>query len=128
MPVRTPSRMPMPTANSPHVTINEKKPAFGSTKFFRKSAYQPWTAGLAPDDFASAPLTNPFNATPLVPHAGDSTFSHPAVNHCAPTFIRTTNQSAAAPVEPKKKREIAGSGKRSFGVVASKAARSRAKL
>src|SRR5579859_886801 len=101
MPVNTPKRRPRPTASSPHVTRKEKSPSADRTAFSRNQAYQPWTAGLAPEDFASAPATNPASALPLVPQVGDVTFSHPARAHSAPVAMRTTNQTVAAPVDPR---------------------------
>src|SRR5512146_34758 len=101
MPVSTPMSTPSPTASSPHVTRNEKNPAFGSTKSRRKRAYQSCTAGLAPDVLARALLTKPDNAVPLAPQAGLFIFSQPAANHSAPTFMRRTNHSAADPAEAK---------------------------
>src|SRR6516162_8067347 len=115
MPVSAPTRRPSPTNNSPQVTRKEKRPALGSTKFCRKLAYQPCTDGCAPVDLASAPLMKPVSAVPLVPQVGSVTFSQPAVNHSAPTFMRKTNHIAAAPAVAKKKREMAGSGYSSAG-------------
>src|SRR6266516_263617 len=113
IPVSTPKRTPNPTATSPQVTRKEKKPALGSTKCCKNDAYHPCTAGLAPEVFAKAPATNPASAFPLVPQAGEVTFSQPARSHWAPTSIRTTNHSAEDPSEPRKNFEIAGSGNRS---------------
>src|SRR5581483_10077544 len=124
IPVRRPKRIPAPTANSPHVTRKEKKPALGSTRCCKNHTYHPCTEGLAPDDFASAPAAKPARAFPLVPQAGEVTFSHPATNHWAPTFMRTTNHSMADASEARKNLESVGSGKRSVEVVARKAERS----
>src|SRR6516225_3781256 len=97
IPVSMPRSRPTPTANSPQVTRNEKNPAFGSTTCCKNQAYQPWTAGFAPLDFATAPLTKPVRAFPLAPQAGEVTFSQPASNHSEPTYMRTTNHTAADP-------------------------------
>src|SRR5579875_1036803 len=104
--------------------MNEKKPTLGSTTCCRNQAYQPCTAGLAPEDLAKAPATNPASALPLVPQTGEVTFSHPARNQDAPTSIRNTNHSSEAPVEPRKNFEIAGSGKRPSAEDGCKAERS----
>src|SRR5437660_4499004 len=112
IPVRMPRRIPIPTATSPQVTRNENNPALGSTICCKNVAYHPWTAGLGPEVLANAPATNPAMAFPLVPQAGDFTFSHPASSHSAPTYIRTTNHITEEPSEPRKNFEMVGSGNR----------------
>src|SRR5579864_9683333 len=102
MPVRSPNRTPSPTANSPQVIRNEKKPALGRTRCWRNHAYHPCTDGLAPDALASAPVAKPVRAFPDVPQAGELIFSHPASSHSEPTFMRTTNHTAADPSEARK--------------------------
>src|SRR5690242_9553440 len=121
-----PKRTPTPTATSPQVTMNEKKPALGSTRCCKNQAYHPCTAGCGPPACAKAPATNPVIAFPLVPQAGEVTFSHPASSHWAPTFMRTTNQSTEEPIEDRKNLEIVGSGNGSVEVDVSNARRSSA--
>src|ERR1700683_2643055 len=110
MPVSAPRSNPAPTANSPNVMTKEKRPVACRTMCWRNHTYQPCTAGLGPEDLANAPLTNPVNAVPLAPQAGEVIFSQPASSQGAPTFMRTTNHTVDAPDEPRKKREIRGSG------------------
>src|SRR5215831_1728680 len=124
MPVSMPKRRPIPTANSPQVTRNEKNPAFGITICCKNHAYQPWTAGLAPELFAKAPVAKPVKASPLVPQAGEIIFSHPARNHSEPTYMRTTNHKGAEPAEATKNFEMAGSGNCSVESTALRADRS----
>src|SRR5260370_1304906 len=105
-----PSRRPTPTATSPQVTRKEKKPALGSAICCKNHAYQPWTAGFSPLALAIAPEAKPVKAFPLVPQAGEVTFSQPASSHSELTYMRTTNHTAAEPVDAKKNFEMAGSG------------------